>query len=176
MSDPAGRPGTNRSPSLLSQPFFGRPRSTLAPLPSEGRIVIPILTHKGLFGRRKWRLLPHFQEAVADSLRPLRSTDKNRYDAVPLIRRIGFEIFMSEQSTATAGPPASFEAALSELESLVGELEGGQLPLADALRAYRRGAELLQYAQGQLQSAQEQVKILEGDLLKNFEPADNGTE
>ena len=83
---------------------------------------------------------------------------------------------MTQQSTASAPPPASFEAALGELESLVAELEGGQLALADALRAYRRGAELLQYAQGQLQSAQEQVKILEGDLLKNFEPADNGTE
>jgi exodeoxyribonuclease VII small subunit len=84
---------------------------------------------------------------------------------------------MSDQSTATStSPPASFEAALGELESLVAELEGGQLPLADALAAYRRGAELLQYAQGQLQSAQQQVKILEGDLLKNFEPADNGTE
>jgi exodeoxyribonuclease VII small subunit len=84
---------------------------------------------------------------------------------------------MSDSSTpAAASPPTSFEAALGELESLVAELEGGQLPLADALAAYRRGAELLQYAQSQLQSAQQQVKILEGDLLKNFEPADNGTE
>jgi len=71
-----------------------------------------------------------------------------------------------------AAPPTSFEAALAELESLVADLEGGQLPLADALTAYRRGATLLQYAQGQLQSAQEQVKILEGDLLKNFEPGE----
>ena len=83
---------------------------------------------------------------------------------------------MSDQSTTPPAPPASFEAALGELETLVAELEGGQLPLADALQAYRRGAELLQYAQGQLHSAQEQVKILEGDLLRNFEPADNGTE
>ena len=71
--------------------------------------------------------------------------------------------------------PASFEAALAELEGLVAELEGGKLPLAEALTAYRRGALLLQYAQGQLQSAQEQVKILEGELLKNFE-GDGGAE
>ena len=79
-------------------------------------------------------------------------------------------------ATAAATPPVSFEAALSELEALVADLEGGQLPLADALSAYRRGAELLQYAQGQLQSAQDQVKILEGDLLRNFESAEGGTE
>jgi exodeoxyribonuclease VII small subunit len=42
--------------------------------------------------------------------------------------------------------------------------------------AYRRGAELLQFAQGQLQSAQEQVKILEGDLLKNFSEPESGAE
>jgi len=76
-------------------------------------------------------------------------------------------------------PPASFEAALSELETLVANLEGGRMPLADALSAYRRGAQLLHYAQGQLQDAQEQVRVLEGDLLKNFsEPAgaDSGSE
>ena len=80
-------------------------------------------------------------------------------------------------STSTVSPhPASFEAALAELETLVAELEAGQLPLTDALNAYRRGAELLQFAQGQLQSAQEQVKILEGDLLKNFTVPEGGAE
>ena len=73
-------------------------------------------------------------------------------------------------------PPSSFESALAELETLVADLEAGQLPLADALAAYRRGAELLQFAQCQLQSAQEQVKILEGDLLKNFAEPESGME
>ena len=84
---------------------------------------------------------------------------------------------VSASSSAVAAPsPASFEAALAELETLVADLEGGQLPLADALTAYRRGALLLQFAQGQLQSAQEQVKILEGDLLKNFSEPESGAE
>jgi exodeoxyribonuclease VII small subunit len=82
----------------------------------------------------------------------------------------------SPTGAATSPAAASFEAALSELETLVAALEGGQLPLAEALDAYRRGARLLQYAQGQLQAAQEQVKILEGDLLKNFEAAEGGTD
>jgi len=82
---------------------------------------------------------------------------------------------MADEATADAAP-ASFEAALEELEKLVADLEGGQLPLADALDAYRRGAQLLQYAQGQLQTAQDQVRILEGDLLKSFEAAEGGTD
>ena len=65
-------------------------------------------------------------------------------------------------------PPVSFEAAMTELETLVADLESGRLPLADAIAAYRRGAQLLQFAQGQLQNAQDEVKILEGDVLKGF--------
>lgn len=88
---------------------------------------------------------------------------------------------MSRASSAASTPdataaPASFEQALAELETLVADLEAGQLPLAEALTAYRRGTELLQFAQVQLQSAQDQVKILEGDLLRNFAESDNGPE
>ncbi len=83
---------------------------------------------------------------------------------------------LSTASSAVAAPPPSFEAALAELETLVADLEAGQLPLADALTAYRRGVLLLQFAQGQLQNAQEQVKILEGDLLKNFSEPESGAE
>lgn len=82
----------------------------------------------------------------------------------------------SASPSALPAPPSSFEAAIEELETLVADLEAGQLPLADALAAYRRGAELLQFAQNQLQSAQEQVKILEGDLLKNFADPESGME
>lgn len=63
---------------------------------------------------------------------------------------------------------------MDELEALVADLESGRLPLADALAAYRRGAGLLQFAQKQLQNAQDEVRILEGDVLKNF--ADNGAD
>jgi exodeoxyribonuclease VII small subunit len=43
--------------------------------------------------------------------------------------------------------PQTFEAALAELEAIVATMEDGQLPLAEALAAYKRGAELLQYCQ-----------------------------
>ena len=65
-------------------------------------------------------------------------------------------------------PPKTFESALEELERLVAELESGKLPLADSLAAYKRGAELLKYAQGELAQVEQQVKVLEGDVLKPF--------
>lgn len=70
--------------------------------------------------------------------------------------------------------PKNFEAALEELESLVSSLESGDLPLAESLNAYKRGAELLKYAQSELSQVEQQVKILEGDTLKSFS-ADNST-
>ncbi len=64
--------------------------------------------------------------------------------------------------------PQNFEAASVELESIVAKMEAGQLSLEDSLAAYKRGIELLQYCQNTLQNAQQQVRILEADMLKNF--------
>ncbi len=66
------------------------------------------------------------------------------------------------QSTPT------FESALAELEKIVAAMEEGQMPLEQSLAAYQRGAELLKTCQSQLQDAQQQVKILENGVLKNF--------
>jgi exodeoxyribonuclease VII small subunit len=62
----------------------------------------------------------------------------------------------------------TFEDALAELESIVENMEGGQLPLEKSLAAYKRGAELLQSCQRQLQDAQQQVKVLESETLRKF--------
>ncbi len=64
--------------------------------------------------------------------------------------------------------PLSFESALAELEIIVASMEAGQLPLEQSLTAYRRGAELLQFCQARLQEAQQQIKVLEADSLKDF--------
>jgi len=66
--------------------------------------------------------------------------------------------------------PKTFEAALAELEAIVLTMEGGQLPLAEALDAYKRGAELLQFCQAALKDAQQQVQILERGVLQAFAP------
>ena len=70
----------------------------------------------------------------------------------------------------TPEKPASFEAALAELEELVATMEGGQLPLEQSLAAYKRGALLLAFCQDALKDAQQQVEILEKGVLKPFEP------
>lgn len=64
--------------------------------------------------------------------------------------------------------PESFEAALAELETIVAGMEAGQMPLEASLAAYKRGAELLQYCQAALQAAQQQVRVLEANTLRNF--------
>ena len=68
----------------------------------------------------------------------------------------------------TAEIPPSFEAALAELEELVGRMESGELPLQESLAAYRRGAALPAYCQGALKDAQQQVQVLEKGLLQPF--------
>jgi exodeoxyribonuclease VII small subunit len=70
--------------------------------------------------------------------------------------------------------PQTFEAALAELEALVATMEGGALPLQDALAAYKRGALLLAYCQTALKDAQAQVEVLEKGVLKAFVPEGEG--
>lgn len=69
--------------------------------------------------------------------------------------------------------PQSLEAALAELEKIVASMEEGQLPLERSLAAYKRGAELLKYCQAALQDAQQQVKVLEDGILREFKSDGN---
>jgi exodeoxyribonuclease VII small subunit len=62
--------------------------------------------------------------------------------------------------------PASYEAAMAELETLVASMEGGELPLEASLAAYRRGAELVKFCQKVLERVEQQVRVLEGESLK----------
>ena len=66
----------------------------------------------------------------------------------------------------------TFESALTELEKIVASMEAGQMPLEQSLAAYKRGAELLKFCQSALQDAQQQVRILEENVLKNFGSAE----
>ncbi len=52
----------------------------------------------------------------------------------------------------------SFEAALSQLEKIVTELESGQAPLEKSLDLYKRGAELKALCEARLEAARLQVE------------------
>jgi exodeoxyribonuclease VII small subunit len=67
--------------------------------------------------------------------------------------------------------PATYEAALQELEQLVGRLESGQMPLDQLLAGYQRGAALLAFCKGRLQAVEDQIKVLDGAQLKAWDAA-----
>jgi exodeoxyribonuclease VII small subunit len=60
----------------------------------------------------------------------------------------------------------TFEKALAELEKIVARMEGGELSLEQALESHKRGLELARFCQKRLEAAQQQVKVLEGEVLK----------
>ena len=60
--------------------------------------------------------------------------------------------------------PPSFEAGLSELEAVVKELEGGDLPLEQAIALLEKGVHLSDNCRKQLEEAETRVEIL---LKKN---------
>lgn len=75
---------------------------------------------------------------------------------------------VTSAGAAKPGEAPGFEAALQELEDIVAQMEGGELTLEQSLAAYRRGAQLLQLCQAVLKDAQQQVKVLEEGLLRDF--------
>lgn len=80
----------------------------------------------------------------------------------------------TEDTTTASVPPASYEAAMAELETLVASMESGELPLEASLAAYRRGAELVRYCQQKLERVEQQVRVLEGEVLKPLASEGNG--
>ncbi len=70
----------------------------------------------------------------------------------------------------------SFEDALGELERIVEQMEQGDMPLQDSLQAYQRGAALVGRCRQALDSVNQQVKVLEGNLLKPLPVGDEPEE
>lgn len=61
---------------------------------------------------------------------------------------------------STAATPLTFEAGLRELEDIVREMEGGELPLERALELFERGTKLSEACRKQLTEAETRVEIL----------------
>ena len=60
-------------------------------------------------------------------------------------------------TTDTPVSELSFEAAMTELEKVVGQLENGQVPLEESIALYQRGAELKKHCEAKLKAAEEKV-------------------
>ena len=61
----------------------------------------------------------------------------------------------------------NFESALEELESLVSQMESGDLSLDESLKAFERGVALTRHCQTALKEAELKVQTLtqDGDLV-----------
>jgi exodeoxyribonuclease VII small subunit len=81
----------------------------------------------------------------------------------------------TSSNRADAGQP-SFEKALAELEKIVARMESGELSLEDALATHKRGVELARFCQQKLEAAQQQVKVLEGEVLKPLSAIDESSD
>ncbi|MDQ7743987.1 exodeoxyribonuclease VII small subunit [Hydrogenophaga pseudoflava] len=75
----------------------------------------------------------------------------------------------SSRSAEASATPASYEAALEELEQLVAQLDAGQLPLDQLLGRYQRGAELLAYCRARLEAVEQQIQVLENGEPKPWD-------
>ena len=71
---------------------------------------------------------------------------------------------------AAAALPPTYEAALQELELLVGRLESGDMPLDQLLSGYQRGAGLLTFCREKLAAVEHQIKLLDAGTLKPWTP------
>ncbi len=75
----------------------------------------------------------------------------------------------------TAKKPVNLEKALADLESLVDELESGDLPLEKAMKKFEEGIKLTRSCQAALKDAEQKVEILlksagGEEALEEFEP------
>jgi exodeoxyribonuclease VII small subunit len=77
---------------------------------------------------------------------------------------------MASAPKLSAAAPASYEAALQELEKLVALIEGGAMPLDQLLTQYQRGAELLKFCRDRLEKVEDQIKVLDQGALKTWTP------
>jgi exodeoxyribonuclease VII small subunit len=64
---------------------------------------------------------------------------------------------MPEENPA---PPLSFEAGLRQLESIVKEMENGDLPLERAIELFETGMKLSETCRKQIEAAETRIEIL----------------
>jgi exodeoxyribonuclease VII small subunit len=68
---------------------------------------------------------------------------------------------MSEKNSGKSLEKLSFEQAMAEIEMVVAQLERPDVPLAESLAAYQRGAALMRHAQAILNQVQTDIDVIE---------------
>ncbi len=65
-------------------------------------------------------------------------------------------------------PTASFETGLQQLETIVKEMESGELPLERALHLFEKGMQLSETCRKQLEEAETRIELLirKGDKVQ----------
>ncbi|MBD3652971.1 exodeoxyribonuclease VII small subunit [Kangiella sp.] len=75
-------------------------------------------------------------------------------------------------STAKKATSVNFESQLQQLETIVEQLEGGELPLDEALKVFEKGVKLSRQCQQLLAEAEQKVTILMENQEQAFEVDD----
>jgi exodeoxyribonuclease VII small subunit len=67
----------------------------------------------------------------------------------------------------------SFEAALEELEGIIGKLESGEVALEESISLYERGAALKAHCEATLKAAREKIEkiVVDAEGRPKAEPA-----
>lgn len=66
----------------------------------------------------------------------------------------------------------TFEEALKKLETAVETLEGGNLPLAEALRLFEEGLKASNHCRARLEEARQRVEVLAAESGDDFQLTD----
>ncbi len=62
--------------------------------------------------------------------------------------------------------PSNFEDAISELESIVSDMQNNKLSLEDSMNKYKRGLDLANFCKSKLDAAQAQITVMQEDGTK----------
>jgi exodeoxyribonuclease VII small subunit len=81
---------------------------------------------------------------------------------------------ITPKTSSTLIESPSFEDSLTELEGIISSMEVGQMPLQEALDVYKRGILLLRQCQETLNTAEQQVRILEDNTLRPLRSGSSG--
>ena len=74
---------------------------------------------------------------------------------------------MTETNETESVEGLSFEQAMARLETVVGQLERGDVPLEKSIELYQEGARLKAHCEARLKAAEEKVAVLMLDAEGN---------